>query len=665
MKLSEGGIRDVEFFVQSLQLVWGGRKPDLRCSRTLDALDVLCEARLISPEDKDVLGDAYKSLRTIEHRLQMQRDEQTHTVPKDEKELEEFALFCGFETKEGFVLFLEDVMSKVWSLFKGQVQTFNPKTHDKDLVRPVVSSGEEDETDLERESRELFAGFSWHGDEKIEGNARFFRAIAERGYERPEEVLRIVQGWYKGQNESMMSDISRRFLLDVLPTLLRRFSKTRYPQEALTRFDKFVSQMPVGFSIFSIFGSHPQLMEVMITVIGSAPKIAHSLSERPFLLYALLTEEEEIKESRREIIIEKELEEHLHDAKDEEDVLVLSRRYLHEEQFRCEWAWLKGTITQEEALKRYSSLHESVLKRVLYLSERQNEQEPVGELAVWAFGRLGHQAMMPSSDYDLVFAHKATDEGEGKERAFAHYQRLVRRAVAFIESKTREGVLGQVDLRLRPYGKSGALSQTIESLRAYYLERKAWPVEYMALCHARAFYGSSPFVQDLESLREESLRLGFKKEDIRDEVKRVLSLAYEQHKGGKGGYSVKYAKGGLFDLEFFTQYGLLLCAREIKSESIPYDTLSQLGYLSSAGIIDSSCEERLKKAWRLMTGSQAFKRLTGWHLDESNEELRDVGLKKMLRGKGSAKEIVAELSDDNDYIRALMAKEKIMPDIYS
>lgn len=661
VKLSEGGIRDIEFFIQSLQLVWGGRNAKLRVAETGKALKVLQEAGLISDEVSKTLYASYCELRRIEHRLQLQNDEQTHIVPSADGDLENFALFCGFATGEQFICHLESIMSEVWEKFQKQVRTFIPREVDEDLSL-IKRYEQSDQSIGDTESNALLAGFSWHGDEKTEGRERFLSVIKEMGYTDSDSVLRLVQGWYQGNTKVVSNDMSRRFLLNVLPELLRRLGNSSVPQDAIVRFDRFVRKLPIGFPLFSLFGTHRHVLEAITTVIADAPRIANYLAKRPVLVDALLAREyqNEFEESEK---LEEELESLLVDARDDEDVLHFCRRFLHEKQFCYELAWLEGRILQNRALEEYTKLVEVVLLRIIRQAEISYWEGKGSEnMAVWSMGKLGHRAMMPSSDFDLVFVHRIRGDSDSKEGQFTKYQRLARRIVSFIESRTKEGIIGQVDLRLRPYGKSGALSQDIDTISRYYREGEAWIVEYMALSHARGIFGDKQLLDDLGSIRDSSLRRGFEKSHLQESIRNILVISHIEHsKADK--FQIKYARGGLFDLEFFVQYGLLLCARESSTDYIPTDTLGQIMMLEREGFLDKDCSKKLQDAWNIMIGMQAFRRLTGWDMDGSESEmLRDEALAKMLRRKEDSSKIVQELGDYTNYIHELMVSENIAPD---
>ena len=662
IKLSEGGIRDIEFFVQSLQLVWGGRSPKLRLLRTEEALKTLLEENYIAQKDYDLLWQSYQKLRLIEHRLQMLADEQTHIIPESPEKLESFALFCGYKDSKTFEDHLRTLMQSVWDLFRLQVRTHSPQNTEnqaKDVSQKgSPQKGGENLKNISDLRQHLSDLIRHHKEEKWSNRPLLVNEIKKLGYENSEEIVRIVQEWYAYQTRYVANlAVYQNFFLDVVPELLQRFCSSLSPQGTILRFHKFVMRLPTSFPLFSILGSHPKVLEQIIDVMSTAPRIIDYLAVRPVLIDAILAGEYSDLACETQTI-QNALALYLEDAKDDEDVLVLARRFLHEHHFLTEMAWLQGSLSQNEAMKRYTFFAQTVLSRCIlqaeksYIGDRQN-------FAAWSFGRLGGEAMLPESDYDLVFVFD--ENAEDQQKFFQHYQRLVRKITSFVESNTQEGILGKIDLRLRPYGKAGNLAQSFESIRSYYLDRNAWLVEYMALAKARVIHGSDAMREKLENLREECLRMGFAKDKLAHEISNVLHLVHVEHASDRT-KNIKYRRGGLFDLEFLIQYRLLLAAPSIDAPKIPYRTLEQIALIHESGFCNFEEKQLLKDSWKIMTNLLAFERLTGSDLIKSqNNPLIDHALQQMLAMEQScASALIDRLDVYCDKIYQIMHAEKIV-----
>ena len=254
IKLGRGGIREIEFFVQTQQLIAGGRQPDLRVPQTLEALRRLAARGWIKSQVARDLSEAYVFLRRIEHRLQMVADEQTHEIPDDPARLASFALFCGYPDVDAFshelTRRLETVQRHYAALFE-----------DSPALTPggvnMVFAGEKDDPAT-------------------------VAALKEMGYARPEQVLETVRGWHHGRYAAVRSPRARERLTEVQPLLIAALADTTDPDRALASFDRFMAELPTGVQLFSLLRANPSLLRLLANIMGTAPRLAqHPLTPAP------------------------------------------------------------------------------------------------------------------------------------------------------------------------------------------------------------------------------------------------------------------------------------------------------------------------------------------------------------------------------------------------
>jgi glutamate-ammonia-ligase adenylyltransferase len=259
IKIGMGGIREIEFFVQTQQLVWGGRIPELRVPGTLAGLDALTKYELVTPETRGTLTTAYEWLRTVEHRLQMRNDEQTHSLPTDAEGLYEVSLFSGYPNTESFAADCLTTLKAVHAIYTDSMMDSTPLAVDGNLV---------------------FTG--------VEADPETLKTLASLGYTETRRISDIIQGWHRGNRRSTRSKRSRQVLTELVPALLTALGKTANPDTAFFHFDDFIDRLPSGAQIFSLFLSRPEMLGLLADILGSAPALGDTLSNNPSLLDGVL-----------------------------------------------------------------------------------------------------------------------------------------------------------------------------------------------------------------------------------------------------------------------------------------------------------------------------------------------------------------------------------------
>jgi glutamate-ammonia-ligase adenylyltransferase len=586
IKLGRGGIREIEFFAQTQQLIFGGRDTSLRCAGTEAALAALAAAGRVEPRAVTDLSAAYRYLRRLEHRLQMVDDQQTQSLPPDEAGIERIAAFLGHERAADFRKELLGALGTV-------------EDHYAELF--------EEEPTLSGPGNLVFTGG--------EPEPGTLATLAALGFQDGARVFNLVRAWHHGRHRATRSTRARELLTEIMPTLLGALGKTTQPDLALAKFDEFLSGLPAGVQLFSLLHANPNLLDLLAEVMGGAPALAEVLSRRPGLLDAVLAPDffDPIPERTA---LAGELDAALGEARDFEDVLDLSRRWANDRRFQAGLHILRHAADVDESGRALSDIADTVLaglhRPVLDELARAHGRVAGPGLAVVALGKLGAREMTVSSDLDLIFLY-GTEEGVGESdgakplAASQYFARLAQRYINAVTALTGEGRLYEIDMRLRPSGNAGPIATTLAGWRRYH-DEESWTWEHMALTRARVVVGAPELSQRIEAAVREVLTAP------RDPDKLLIDVAemrarIERERPAKSIWSVKFLRGGLTDLEFLAQY-LLLRHSEAHPEVIDSSTQVVFAKLAGAGLIGASLAERLIEATRLVRQVQGMLRLT-------------------------------------------------------
>jgi glutamate-ammonia-ligase adenylyltransferase len=576
IKVGRGGIREIEFFVQTQQLIAGGRQPALRVAGTLTGLERLAAAGWIEPEVQADLDRAYRFLRTVEHRLQMIADEQTQTLPPDPERLLGLARFCGFPDTEAFGARLTAEL--------GRVQAHYARLFEHS---PELTSGG---------ANMVFAGEA--------DDPGTLEALAGMGYARPGAVIEGVRGWHHGRYPAVRAPRARELLTEVQPLLIEALSRTPDPDQAFVSFDHFLAELPSGVQLFSLLKQHPRLLDLIAAIMGTAPRLARILSQRRRAFDAVLTPgffgaiptEADLRQ-----IIGSEFE----GAADFQEVLDRARRIVHEQAFLVGVRVLTGSISAAQAGGAYALLAECMIGAIQAEVEREmarvHGHVPGGAMAVVAMGKLGGREMTAASDLDLIvvydFDPAATMSDGLRPLAPTHYYtRLAQRLLSALTSQTAEGNLYEVDMRLRPSGQKGPLATQLAGF-VHYQQHDAWTWEHLALTRARVVSGPPA----LRAAVEAAIRAALTRprdpartaKDVRD-----MRALIEREKGSGDLWELKLVRGGLVDLEFIAQY-LQLVHAYAHPEVLATNTAAALTHLERAGLLAPEAADVLLPAARL------------------------------------------------------------------
>ncbi|MDB5569049.1 MAG: bifunctional [glutamate--ammonia ligase]-adenylyl-L-tyrosine [Hyphomicrobiales bacterium] len=532
VKLGRGGIREIEFFVQTQQLIFGGRRAQLRGSRTLDMLVELQKDGWVTQEAVDDLSASYRTLRTIEHRLQMIADEQTQRLPMDDAELERFALFCGYSSPDRFADALTAVMQRVELHY---ARLFEHAPGLDSATGSLVFTGVADDPET-------------------------LETLRRMGFTDPARATETVRGWHFGRRAAVQSARAREVLTELVPALLESFAGSGDPDAALAAFDRAMARMPAAVELFSILKSNTAVRELFGDILGGAPRLAHVVAQRPHVLDAAIDPallraqpSEAVYDARANAILER--------APTTEAFLDDIRDAATEETFLIGMRLLSGAIDATAAGQAYSALAAALVRACLQHVQTafriDHGSVPGGRCAVVGMGKLGSREMTAASDLDLILLYDYDEErpdsdGRRPLHASVYYTRLTQRLLSALTVSTRRGGLYEVDMRLRPSGRQGPVATKLESFRDYQAsEAETW--EHMALTRARLIAGDEGLGRDIEAVMANVLRRERNETALRRDVREMRALIAKE-KGEDDPWDLKLASGGLIDLEFIAQY---------------------------------------------------------------------------------------------------------------
>ncbi len=450
IKLGRGGIREIEFFVQTQQLIAGGRNSALRGRRTLEMLDALADALWITPAVADRLKRAYRFLRFVEHRLQMLNDEQTQTLPDDPREFEIFARFCGYGSGAEFEARLTNILSAVQRHYAA---LFEDAPELGTASGSLVFTGGEDDPET-------------------------IMTLTAMGYRQPSEVAATVRGWHFGRYTATRSARSRELLTELMPALLASLARAGDADQAFIAFDRFLAGLPAGVQLFSLLKANPRLLALIATILGAAPRLAEQLSRRPKVLDAVLDRRFFGPLPRKEEIWAL-AETSIPEGTPLDEGLDRARVLAHEQSFRFGVRILSETVSAGEAGLAFSALAEVMLRIMLRLVEEDIKARhgvvPGSRVAILAMGKLGGREMTAASDLDLILIYDVPEgvelsDGMRPLSANQYFTRLTQRLISAITAPTAEGVLYEVDMRLRPSGNKGPVATSLASFDVYHRE---------------------------------------------------------------------------------------------------------------------------------------------------------------------------------------------------
>ena len=586
IKVGRGGIREIEFFAQTQQLIFGGRDTRLRIAPTLLANKALCAVGRVPEAAVVELEEAYRFLRRVEHRIQMTDDRQTHQIPADDQGVAHLATFLGYDDVEAF---RADLLAQLGRVEDRYAELFEEAPS---LSGPgnLVFTGTDDDP----------------------GTVETLRGM---GYQDPSRIISVVSTWHRGRYRSTRSGRARELLTELVPAMLAELAKTPAPDEALVKFDNFLGRLPAGVGLFSLFIANPWLLALVAEIMGTAPQLAETLSRNPSLLDAVISPDFFDPLPGREGL-RAEYQRVIAGAHDFEDVLTLSRRWTNDQRFRAGAHILRGITDGDRCGPFLADLADVVVPELATRVEQEfaarHGHVPGGAWVVVAMGKLGSRQLTITSDIDLIVVYEAPPESRMSDGAKAlapneYYIKLTQRLTNAITAPMADGRLYEVDMRLRPSGNAGPLATSLESFTSYQA-KDAWTWEHMALTRARVIGGDPALAAKVESAIRAVLT------GPRDPAKTLWDVAdmrrrIDKEFGTGNIWDIKYARGGLIDIEFTAQY-LQLRHGHDHPDILSIGTAVAIGNAGAAGLLDRAVADELVATLRLWRRIQGFLRLT-------------------------------------------------------
>ena len=552
VKLGPGGIREIEFIVQALQLIRGGRDPQLRVRPTLKALEVLSEKKLVPESAARELAEGYIFLRNLEHRLQYLDDAQRHDLPEDDEDRGRIAAMAGFPS---------------WPAFYEKLQA----------VRQAVSLHFED----------VFA----EAEAPLEPWPEHPRLAALRA----------------SQRYAALPDDSRRRLDRLVPALARAAQATPDPEATLARGVDLVEAIASRAAYLALLAEHPEALERVARMIGASSWAAEFVTRHPLLLDELL--DDRLLYAPIDLAsFEKNLRLQLEAAHGDVERRMNLLREMHQAQvFRLLAQDLAGLLTVERLADHLSALADLLLEETLneVWRDLRGKHISVPRFAVIGYGKLGGKELGYASDLDIIFLYD-----DPHEQAPEIYARLAQRLNTWLSSRTSSGILFETDLQLRPSGASGLLVSAIAAFERYQ-DENAWVWEHQALTRARYCAGDRKVGDAFEAIRERILK---RKRDLAELAAAIVEMRkklHAAHPNTSGLFDVKHDPGGMIDVEFAVQFLVLAYAHRFPDLTKNLGNIALLRMAAEHGLIAPELAERCRDAYREFRRLQHGLRLNG------------------------------------------------------
>lgn len=581
IKLGRGGIREIEFFAQTQQLIAGGRNEQLRCNETIETLQVLCENNWIEQNAVDELSQAYWFLRDLEHRLQMVDDSQTHTLPDTLESLKPIAFMSNEKDLDKFS---SQIRCNLETVEKHYSELFETAHDLSSQEGNLVFTGDDEDPDT-------------------------LKTLEKMGFTRPGDIIKIIKAWHVARIPALRATQARELLTELIPDLLLAFSKANEPDEVLFTFDKFLSGLPAGIQLFSILKNNPDVSDLMIKILSAAPRLAKQISQKPHVFDGMIDPQFGEGALSKEVLSNI-LNAALKNTSNYEAALDEARRFFAQTQFMIGCQAFAGTLSTQKAAKAFTALAEvmiSAMLEVVTLEFEQKHGKVIGsKICILGMGRLGSLELTATSDLDLIFLYdfdKSVDVSDGEKPldTSLYFIRLMQRFISAMSSPTAEGKLYELDFRLRPSGNAGPLATHIDGFLKYQRE-EAWVWEGQSLTRARPVAGN---IELSETIRHEIPKI-LKIHQQRDRLEKEIfdmRMRIEKEKGTNNIWDVKTVAGGLLDIEFIAQWLVIkyACAGATGTRHI----LSAADYPE----LDADAREKLIQAFDLYNGLLQIQRI--------------------------------------------------------
>lgn len=580
VKLGRGGIRDIELFAQTQQLILGGRDKSLRLRPTIEALAALRATGRVEPDAETTLVEAYRLYRGVEHRIQMLEDEQTHRVPNDAEGQARLAALAGFAS---WAALESELVARRRAVAAIDAKLFSSEESLADPLGSLVFTG-------------------------VENDADTLATLSQLGFVDPAAVSEAVRGWHHGRIRATRSERARELLTAIMPRLLRALAESGEPDAALARFCDFLAGLPSGVTVLSLLQAKPGLLSDLADVLGLAPLMANVLARRPALLDAMVEPAfarplvQDAPGERRAT-----LEKLVAETDGFEAAINAARRFHREEALRLGLQVLQGRATAADAGAAHADLAEAcvtVLCAVAVAEVARLHGQPPGAYVVLALGKFGGRELSARSDLDVMVIFDAPDgaesAGERPLPAGDWFIKFTQRLISALSAPTEEGLLYDVDMQLRPSGSKGPVAVRLSGFARYYAE-EAWTWELLALTRARPVAGDATLAGKIMDAVGEAIahprQPGAIVADAAD-----MRARMDRERPGRGLWDLKLQPGGLVDVEFIAQ--------TLSIGHAPHaNTGDALDALKADGRLPPADADLLRGAWTLYSDLQQVLRV--------------------------------------------------------
>ncbi len=583
VKLSRGGIREIEFTVQLLQVVRGGQFPELRRRPTLDALQRLAQAGLMPQETADAMARAYVFLRQVEHRIQYLDDQQTHVLPTRDDDLAWIASTMGYRDCCAFL-------------------------HELDAHRELVA--QEFDILLGGNEKKQCNGGGCGGPKASAPPPPELESLLEQ---LPEGFRERVAEWRNNPRVTNLRDEARARLFRIVQRTAQWLGEGRCTLDAASRLTNWLEPLMRRESYLALLLERPPVHEQLLALLGAAKWPARYLLQHPGVIDelvgdSLMTERFVVADFERELAQRlKSLQSTGED--DDETLLNLLRRAQHAETFRTLARDVGGRITVEQVADDLSALADSVLRVTTQWcwSRLKNRHRDEPQFGIIGYGKLGGKELGYGSDLDIVFVFDDDDE-----RAPEVYAAFVRKLINWLTVKTGEGDLYEIDTALRPNGNSGLLVTSFDAYANYQQQRgsnTAWTWEHQAMTRARFVLGSAALQARFDAVREAVITSARNADALKDEIVTMRERVRSAHPVAGGMFEVKHSPGGMVDAEFAVQYLVLSqsCAHPALRANV--GNIALLERAEQVGLLPSGVGRTAANAYRELRRVQHRARL--------------------------------------------------------
>jgi glutamate-ammonia-ligase adenylyltransferase len=649
VKLGPGGIREVEFIAQALQLVHGGRDRRLRSRATLATLRALADVGLLDRGESASLSEAYLFLRDVEHKLQIVHERQTQVMPQDVEEERLLARRLGYHLKTAQSTAAEDGTPAEVERFRADLARYRATVrHSFEQLFFGARS------EIRREAEEDVVVLL----EALERSPAAESQLASMGFADPEAAVANLLRLREGPPFAPASARRKKALFALAPTLLAAIRKASDPDQALAHMAELISAIGARTSFLALLEQNPETLKLLVGLFGASRYLSNFFLRHPELLDSLVRADLAVVRKNR-ASLEEGLASLLASAGDYETELDALRRFHNEELLRIGVNDIHGLLDASQVEEELSLLADACLGGALDIARKAlaaRHGMPPGRFAVIGMGKLGRRALSYNADLDLIFVYDGTRDAASGIGVHEYYTKLAQRLLVVLQITTREGYVYKIDTRLRPSGSHGPLVTSLEAFREYHRTASAlW--ERQALISARGATGDPSLIAEVESVAESFVHgHGLSAQDVAEIARLRARMEHELARESAGRWDLKTGRGGLVDVEFVTEMLQLRYGHEHPNVRCRR-TEDALDALRSEGLLDADHHRVLLGGYRFLRRVESRLRIErdqAVHaLDPGDAKLAALARRLGYEGMDAAERLLEDLASARERIRAV------------